>query len=587
MPEEQRIGSILLADCGTVTTKAVLLDRVDGEYHFVACGEVPTTAEFPWSDVSIGVRQAIEAISEMTGRRFFDGSGNLICPERAGQEGVDIFAATVSASQPLQVVLSGLVRDLSVASGERAAAGTYSQVRTILAADGRDGVLSEEERVRRIRDAAPDVICIVGGTDGGAGTPVLEFVEAAALACALIEDGNARPRILFAGNARLRERVAALLEGQIELRVADNVRPSLSEETVYGAQAELDALYVAEKMGRLPGVDTVSGWSPVPLTPTARAFGRLVHYLWYLGDPARGVLGVDVGGANTVVAAAFGGQLYTTVRSDLGSAFGIERFVEARGIERILRWLPEAISADEALAILLNKELRPASIPQLGRELWLEQALARELIRAALETAQPGWKPGAAQLYPRLLPLCDTIIVSGGVLAHAPRPGQAALMVLDALEPVGITTLVLDEHGLAPALGNVALVKPLAAVEALDGGGLVNLATVVTPLGRARRGETVLSVRIGYDGGGSVEVEVHFGDLEVLPLPPGQQATLELRPLHRFDVGLGGPGRGGKRRVSGGLAGLIVDARGRPLRLPANPERRQQLMRQWLLDVGG
>jgi hypothetical protein len=82
-------------------------------------------------------------------------------------------------------------------------------------------------------------------------------------------------------------------------------------------------------------------------------------------------------------------------------------------------------------------------------------------------------------------------------------------------------------------------------------------------------------------------VEVRQGDLEVLPLLPGQQAVLELRPLRHFDVGLGGPGKAGQRRVSGGLVGLIIDARGRPLRLPRDPELCQRQMRKWLWDVGG
>jgi len=68
MGEEQHIGSILLADCGTVMTKAVLLDRVAGQYRFVAQGEAPTTAEYPWADVAAGIRHAVEHISEITGR---------------------------------------------------------------------------------------------------------------------------------------------------------------------------------------------------------------------------------------------------------------------------------------------------------------------------------------------------------------------------------------------------------------------------------------------------------------------------------------------------------------------------------------
>jgi hypothetical protein len=590
---EQHIRSILLADCGTVMTKVVLLDRAAGQYRFVARGEAPTTAEYPWSDVAEGIRHAVEQISQVTGRHFFDTSGNLISPE-LDHQGVDVFAATASASQPLQVVLGGLVRDLSLASAERAAAGTYSLVKAIVAGAGGDDRVgageprpySEEERVRTIRDVASDVICIAGGIDGGATASVLELVDAAALACSLIEP-ELRPRLLYAGNSHLRRQVVDLVGERAELRVADNVRPTLTEENLFSAQTELDALYLQEKMQRLPGIDTVRGWSPTPLTPTARAFGRLVQYLWHLGDPSKGVLGVDVGAANTTVAAVFDGQLFLTVRGDLGAAFGGEQYLQKRGADIVTRWMPEPMDSDEARGLFINKEMRPVSIPQEPRELHLEQSLAREAIRAALQVARPGWNPGAAQPYPHLLPLCDTIVVSGGVLAHTPRPGQAALIVLDALEPIGVSTLVLDAHGLAPALGNVAAIKPLAVVETLDSGGFVNLATVVTPVGRARRGDTVLRVQVVYDDGSKFSVEVCYGDLEVLPLALGQQAVLELKPLRHFDVGLGGPGKAGKRRVSGGLAGLIIDARGRPLRFPSDPEQRLVQMRQWLWDTGG
>jgi hypothetical protein len=585
MAQEQRIGSILVADCGAVMTKAMLLDQVGGQYRFVAQGEALTTAKHPWSDVAAGIRHAIQQISAVTGRRFFDGSDNLISPELSNRQGVDVFAATISASQPLQVVLGGLVRDLSIASVERAAAGTYSQVKAILDG-GKRGTSSDKDHVRAIRDTAPDVVCIAGGIEGGADAPILELVEATTLACSMMEP-EVRPLILYAGNSQLRLQVTDIVGEEAELCVVDNVRPTLGEENLLNAQEELDALYVQYKMGQLLGIDTVSGWSPAPITPTARAFGRLMQYLWHLGEPSSGILGVDVGAASTTIAAVFDGQLFLTVRGDLGVAFGGERLLQKQGSETITRWLPEPMNGNEARGLLINREMYPVSIPQEPRELWLEQALTREAIRTTLQIAQPGWKPGAAQPYPHLLPLFDTIVVSGGVLAHAPHPGQAALVVLDGLEPIGIATLVLDAHGLAPALGNVAAVKPLAAVEALDGGGFINLATVITPIGQARRGDTVLRVQVTYDDDSTFSVEVNYGDLEVLPLPPGQQAVLELRPRRGFDVGLGGPGKSGKRRVSGGLVGLIIDARGRPLTLSGDPEQSQAQVQQWLWDVGG
>jgi uncharacterized protein (TIGR01319 family) len=586
MMADERIGSILVVDCGTVMTKAMLLDRIGGEYRFVASGEVPTTCGSRSIDVTDGVRHAVERISEITGRRFFDEASRLISPQATDKRGVDAFAATVSASESLKMVLGGLVGNLSIASAKRAAAGTYSQVTAILD-EGEEIGLADEERVRVIRAAEPDVVLLAGGIDGGAERPVLDTVKAATLACAMM-DPETRPTLLYAGNSDLRRQVTEIVGEEAELRAVENIRPTLADEQLRDAQQELRTIFRQRKMEKLPGFATLTDWSPVPIAPTAQAFGQLVQYLWHLGDPEKGVLGIDVGGANTTVAAVFNGELQTTIRGDLGVAFGGERLLREQGLEAIDRWLPESMPYDDVRALLINKQMHPSSIPQVNRELQLEQAVVCAAICATLEIARPGWQPSGARRHADLTPLCDTILISGAALTRAPRPGQAALAVLNALQPIGVSTLVVDTYGLAPALGHVAAVKPLAAVEALDAGVFTNLATVVTPVGRgARLGDTVLSVRVSYEDGSELDVDVDYGDLEVLPLPLGQEAVLELSPKRGFDAGLGGEGKAGKRRVSGGLIGLIVDARGRPLPVPNEPERRREWMQRWLYDVGG
>ena len=82
------------------------------------------------------------------------------------------------------------------------------------------------------------------------------------------------------------------------------------------------------------------------------------------------------------------------------------------------------------------------------------------------------------------------------------------------------------------------------------------------------------------------EKEILFGDIELLPLPAGEKASLEIRPERHFDIGLGQPGRGAVAQVEGGLLGVIIDARGRPLRLPGDDLERQQQLQQWLNALG-
>ncbi|MBN1953537.1 MAG: glutamate mutase L [Anaerolineae bacterium] len=585
MASEQSAASILVVDCGTVLTKAVLLDRVSGAYRFVARGQALTTVFSPWFDVIIGVQRAIEQIEDITGRNLLDEQKNLVLPQRESGTGVDSFIAVGSVARPIRVVLGGLVPELSLSSLIQAVAGTYSAVQGEIVQDP-NRRLSVEDQVQIIQASRPDIVCIAGGTDGGAVIPILELVETATLACSMIEEGS-RPRMLFAGNAVMRKRVAEIVGGQVELHAVDNVRPSLHVENLEGVRAELETLYRQHHLGNLPGVGYLTEWSGVPLVSSAESFSRLIQYLWYLDESPKGTLGIDLGAVNTTIAAVFEGRLSLSIHGELGSVYGGRRIMDQWGAETVLRWMPTDISEEQALGHLISKEIRPGSVPEEMEELWLEQAVAREAIREALRTARSGWRASQAQPYSDFTPLFDPILVSGSVLAGAPRPGQVAMIVLDAVEPIGVSTLLVDTNGLAPILGAVAAAKPMAAVEVLDSGGIVNLATVIAPVGIARKGEVVLGVRVHYEQGGVLDVEVSYGSLEVLPLPTGQEAVLELHPRRGFDVGLGGRGRGGKRRVCGGLLGIIVDARGRPLELPQDSEERQAQIQQWLWDVGG
>jgi hypothetical protein len=300
-----------------------------------------------------------------------------------------------------------------------------------------------------------------------------------------------------------------------------------------------------------------------------------------IGDPRSGTLGVDVGAANTLVGAAFNGKLQLTVRSDIGSAFGGSRLLSEARIANVARWLPFQIHPTDLEAFVIDKELRPLTIPADGRELLIEQALAREAIRSIVKLAQPGWQRSVPSGRRPARPLFERIVGAGAVIAKATRPGQAALLLLDALEPTGVFELLPDVYGLMPALGAAAIAHPLSVVQAIENKGLMSLGTVWCRL--------VLQPRRSDLGpedelrGGDLEVEV-AADFEVLPLPPGHKATLRLQPRRGIDIG-----RIRKSSpVQGGALGLIVDARGRPLarHLPADAERRRDQIQQWLWDMG-
>jgi hypothetical protein len=579
------IESILAADCGSTMTKVILIDVADGQYRFVAQGEALSTIEPPRADVLLGMRHAIGQIEEATGRLLLDEKGQLITPEQASGNGVDAFVATTSAAAPLRLILAGLTRDVSIESARHAISSTYALVEDTISLD--DGAKrqrrSTEARIRILQRHQPDAVFIVGGTDGGATAPVADIAEVVALACSIM-DGATKPQIVFAGNKEARPLVADILGGKGNLRAVDNVRPALDVESLAAARKEIETLYQERKMAHIPGFGGLSAWSSVAVLPTTKAFGYLIQYL--ARQYGLNVVGVDIGGTTVTVASVVDGHFTSVSRNDLGLSHNVARVSTEAGLENILRWLPFGMEVTEARNIIANKQLRPTTIPQTRQELLLEQAIAREALRLALAEVRQSWVGRPSAPYPGLSPFSDLIVGGGGVLAHAPHYGQAALILLDVLQPIGVSSLALDVTSMASSLGVTATIEPLAAAQVMERDGFLSLGTVVAPVGTAREGEIALKLKITYDDGRALEMEVPYGSLDVLPLTTGHKATLELRPTHKFDIGLGTKGKGATTELEGGAVGVIIDARGRPLSLPATREEQQAKIQEWLWGVG-
>jgi hypothetical protein len=179
------------------------------------------------------------------------------------------------------------------------------------------------------------------------------------------------------------------------------------------------------------------------------------------------------------------------------------------------------------------------------------------------------------------------MVGSGGVLSHAPRRVQSALMMLDAFEPEGITWLTVDSIFMMPQLGVLSTVHPQAAMQVFDKDCLIRLGTGIAPAGTAREGEQICKFEFTMPDGSKLEEKLHYGEMKRIDLPEGQVADATIDPARGFDMGHG-RGRGFKEKIHGGVAGIILDGRGRgPLGLPEDPVKRVQKLSQWIeaLDV--
>ena len=576
--------SILAIDVGAAVTRAVLFDVVEGQYRFVASGQAPSTAETPFKDIGIGVREAITNLQNVTGTVLLGPhDNNLIAPAQPDGSGVDAVVATISAGPAVKTVVVGLLSDVSVQSARRLAESTYSRiVETLDLSDHR----RPDQQMDSIVRSRPDLVILTGGTDGGASRSIQKMLEAVGLACYLMPLEK-RPMVLYAGNQELANEVKELLGGHAgKVEISYNVRPSLETEDLEPGRHELALLMAKLRQRQIKGVEELNLWTAGNLLPTAYAQGRIIRFLSKLYESTRGLLSVNVGASATTVAAGFAGDLTLGVYPQYGLGENLAGLLQQTEIDGIMRWLQLDISANMLREYLFQKSLYPSSIPATRDEQVIAQAVARQALYLAVRTAQKDFPPHARPTRSGVMPPLDLILGGGGVISEGTSLGQSLLLLLDAIQPVGIMPVLLDQNNLLPLLGVAASRSHYLPVQVIESGAFIGLGTVISVIASANYGDQVLRARLSYDDGTEARAEVKFGGLEILPLPNGQTARLTLQPFHRADAGLG-PGRSGAITVTGGALGVIIDARGRPLQIPADPVRRRELMKRWSYAVGG
>jgi hypothetical protein len=137
-----------------------------------------------------------------------------------------------------------------------------------------------------------------------------------------------------------------------------------------------------------------------------------------------------------------------------------------------------------------------------------------------------------------------------------------------------------------PQLGVLSTVHPRAATEVFRKDCLIRLGSCIAPVGLAKEGSECVRVKITRKSGEVIERKVAFGEVEKIELPEGEQADAVITPDRAFDMGEG-KGKAVERRITGGVVGVIIDARGRPLPMPAEERERVAKLTRWLgsLDV--
>lgn len=586
MAQQRPPMALLGFDIGSIQTRVSVFNISGGKYH-LAGSELGSTSLGYGMHLGAGTVTAMQSLQQRLNTRLIKKTGQLILPVNDIGQGVDQLGMVVSAGPRVRTALLGLTETGSLAAGRRLAeSASIELMRTF----GLMDLADESSVVDALLKMRPELIILTGGSDAGTLQPLEGWVEILRLVCSLLPS-EVKPPIIFAGNPLLEESARRRLEPVTALHLLPNLQPIYGENDLVPAQAFVDSEIMSIWRRKITGLADLSNLSNQLDSTKSFAFGRTVRYLsrsTYLTanrPDTHGVMAVDLGGGSTTLAAGINGAGGTV---DLPRYDSTLSFLEDDAlINEIHQWTMASVSPERIQAYLGQGALQPIVVPGAVDELAIEQAFARVRLQRIVKrfAENYGWIN-----YDSIRGMdghFEPIIASGAVLTQAPSLGQAMMILLDGLQPRGITTVVLDQHHLLSILGVLGEVNPVLPVHVLASGAFLNLGTVITPV-RDKPGQPLnLEVQVSIQGGKDYDMSIEPGLLKRVIIPTGAQAILELKPGHSTDVGFGEPGKGGRLKVAGGALGVVIDARGRPLRLPADDPTRVAQLEKWLWSIDG
>ena len=368
--------------------------------------------------------------------------------------------ACSSAGGGLRLAVVGHERLVSAEAGHRVALSAGAKV--VHVSSG----MMDGSGLRALRSSRPDVVLLVGGTDGGDDSVLLHNARRLGV-------NRVRVPIVLAGNASARPSALDLLAGRVVVPTA-NVLPDVGELAPGPARAAIRSVFLDHVIGG-------KGLSRGPrfrklvrtVTPDAVLSGvtRLAAVRASEDDPGAVVV-VDVGGATTDVYSAVStvdGKERTvalppdrrTVEGDIGMRWSAPGIVAEALAERLPADGLETPAAFRAAHV----DWVPDSAEEAETDLRLASLAAVLALRRHLRLIDNDLGPRGA----------GVLILSGGVFRHAPDVSavEGFLREDPVLRPVlkNASVVVDRDYVLAPA-GLLADAGELAAADRLVAGSL-------------------------------------------------------------------------------------------------------------------
>lgn len=446
---------VLLIDFGSTYTKVTAVD-IEAE-ELLGTAASFTTIE---TDINDGLNNAVKILEEKIGKLDF--AERYACSSAAGG---------------LKMISSGLVPELTAEAAKMASLGAGAKVMKVYSFN-----LTEDD-ADEIREAKPDIMLLVGGTDGGNDECILHNAQVVGQ----IEDPFP---VIVAGNRTASRKCKEYLEPNHQVYICENVMPKFNKLNIEPTQKQIRDIFLSRIIsakGLTKASELVSGI----VNPTPAAVLRGIRLLAEGTDEEEGIgelIAVDVGGATTDIYTICDGRptkantifkglpepyAKRTVEGDIGMRYSIKGIVEAAGECKIAELSGLPVRKVEEMVEHLS--VHTDEVPTNDEWERLDYALASMAIDTGvdrhaghIEEAFTAVGKNYIQTGKDLSNI-HKIVVTGGSLIHTKRTDEIAAHALFNIEsPYSLrptrANILVDRSYIIASMGLLAEHYPLTAL---------------------------------------------------------------------------------------------------------------------------
>jgi uncharacterized protein (TIGR01319 family) len=431
---------IRLIDFGSTYTKVTAIDVENA--CLLGTAAAHTSIQ---TDIKEGLAAAMTSLEEKIGSLHYEES----------------FACS-SAAGGLRMIASGLVPALTEKAARMACFGAGAKVIKSYSYE-----LTEED-VEEISQLKPDILLLVGGTDGGNKKNIIHNAG-------LLAKAAGEFPIIYAGNRNAASQCRELLS-HWEVHTCPNVMPTLDSLKIEPVQEKIRQLFL-ERIIQAKGLGHLDLGEIIP-TPAA-----MLRAMELLATEMGELMAVDLGGATTDIYSIAKGEpsedvltvkglpepyAKRTVEGDLGMRYSIHGIVDLLGVEALAR--KASLSPEFVAGKIQELYAHPDRLPKTPEMKKLDQVLAVTAVSAAInrhvgrleEVYTPLGKTYAQT--GKDLREVKTMVLTGGSLIKNPNPYLAEILDPGPYLKPRHAKFYVDQHYILASMGLLADKYPDVAV---------------------------------------------------------------------------------------------------------------------------